>query len=211
MSRGRIERNGIIEQVTADAEVDITAPFRGIPRLVALVRYVLATSAPNEADWIEWKVGLDLAKPAGRFAVARQIIGFANRHPSRAALHAGGCSYLVVGAEPGNLAGWAPMDHAKVEQAIRPYVGDDGPLWQPYTVQVDGVDVLVLSVEPPALGDPIHTLRKEYSDPTGGDRRSRGSAARTARIEHPTGEPRRDQDASGSAPEPSVRWLGDRG
>lgn len=154
--------------MTADAEVDITAPFRGIPRLVALVRYVLATSAPNEADWIEWKVGLDLTKPAGRFAVARQIIGFANRHPSRAALHAGGCSYLVVGAEPGNLAGWAPMDHAKVEQAIRPYVGDDGPVWQPYTVQVDGVDVLVLSVEPPALGDPIHTLRKEYSDPTGG-------------------------------------------
>lgn len=144
------------------SEIDVTKPFRSVPRLVELVRFVLATSPENETDWIEWKCGLDLSKPAGRFSVAKQILGFANRDPRRAAGQAAGCAFLVLGAEPGRLPGQLAMDPSKVEAAIRPYVGTDGPAWLPQTVNVDGTDVLVITVEPPEWGDPIHTLRKEY-------------------------------------------------
>ena len=61
-----------------------------------LVRYVLAANTKNETDWLEWKVGVDLSKPEGRFDVAKQVLGFANRDPNRAALNAGGCAYVVL-------------------------------------------------------------------------------------------------------------------
>lgn len=146
----------------AGAEVDTTLPFRSIPRLVELVHYVLATSPDNETDWLEWKCGLDLATPHGRFSVAKQLIGFANRDPRRGAAHAGGCGFVVLGAEPGNLVGQPSMDPSKIESALRPYVGTDGPTWQPQTVHVSNVDVLVITVEPSKWGDRIHSLRKEY-------------------------------------------------
>ena len=154
--------------MTSAAEIDTTRPFRSMPRLVELVRYVLATSADNETDWIEWKCGIDLSKAPGRFAVGKQILGFGNRDPRRATNHAGGCAFVVLGAEPGNLAGQHPMDPSRVEAAIRPYVGIDGPAWLPQTVRINGTDVLVITVEPPHWGDPIHTLRKEYRPKEGG-------------------------------------------
>lgn len=110
---------------------------------------------------------LDISKPAGRFSVAKQILGFANRDPKRASGRAAGCAYLVLGAEPGNLAGQSAMDPSKVEAALRPYIGTDGPAWLPQTINLDGRDVVVISVEPPQWGDPIHTLRKEYRSADG--------------------------------------------
>lgn len=140
--------------------LDLSQPLRGVTALESLVRFVVATNTKNETDWLEWKVGLDLLAADGRFSVAKQIIGFGNRDPARR-LDAGGCAYVVLGAEPTNLAGQTSLDPADLTSGLRRYVGDDGPAWSPLWVTVDGVDVLVITVEPPRPGDHIHTLRKE--------------------------------------------------
>lgn len=167
------------------AEIDATKPFRSAPRLVELVRFVLATSQDNETDWIEWKCGLDLSKPAGRFSVAKQILGFANRDPRQAARHAAGCAFMVLGAEPGRLAGQEAMDPSKVEAGVRSYIGTDGPAWLPQTINVDGADVVVITVEPPQWGDSIHTLRKEYRAKDGSGAKDGEVFVRRAGGTHP--------------------------
>ena len=74
-----------------------------------------------------------------------------------------GLGYLVVGAEPGSLAGITSADPAHLDQTIAPWVGGaDGPRWTPTYVQVRGVVVLVVAVEAPRPGDRIFTLRKEH-------------------------------------------------
>ena len=40
------------------------------------------SSALQEKDWVEWKVGYDLTKNPGRASVAKHLIGFANRDPA---------------------------------------------------------------------------------------------------------------------------------
>lgn len=154
-------------RMEAEPEIDTAKSFRSVQRLRELVRYVLGTSPDNETDWIEWKCGHDLTTAAGRFAVSKQIIGFSNRDPRRAAVHAGGCAFIVLGAEPGNLEGQPALDPSKVEAGISPFVGTDGPQWSPLTIDVDGKAVVVITVEPPDWGDPIHALRKHFSKADG--------------------------------------------
>jgi hypothetical protein len=144
--------------------LDLSRPVRGLRDLERLVGHVLAANPKSETDWLEWKVSLDLGAPNGRFSVSKQILGFGNRHPERAQLNAGGCSYVVLGAEPGNLAGQAPIDPADLEAALGPYVGQEGPVWTPIWVSVNGIEVLVILVEPPSWGDRIHTLKKGYEN-----------------------------------------------
>lgn len=144
--------------------LDVRRALRGVVDLGRLVRHVLTTSANNETDWLEWKSAVDLMAPAGRFAVAKQVLGFSNRNPDRAAVHVEGCGYLVLGAEPGILHGQAPMDPADLEAALRRYVGEDGPAWSPVWITTGGVEVLVITVEPPRWGDPIRTLRKAFDN-----------------------------------------------
>ena len=140
-------------------ELDLGGSIRGAVALEQLLRWVLETNANNELDWLEWKVGLDLTARAHQFAVAKQIIGFANREPSRAAVHAEGCAFIVLGAEPRNLAGQDSIDNADLDAGLRRYLGTTtGPQWTPLWVQVDGVDVLVITVEPPRPGHRKHVL-----------------------------------------------------
>jgi hypothetical protein len=80
---------------------------------------------------------------------------------AQAQLACEGVSYLIVGAEPGSAAGVASFDHAKLGQKIRAYA--DTPRWTPQYVEFSGETVLVIVVEPPRAGDPIHTLKKEFT------------------------------------------------
>jgi hypothetical protein len=141
--------------------IDTTRSFRGVGGKHRLVRYVLQTHETNETDWLEWKRELDLSSAEGRFAVARQILAFANRRPDRSVVHAGGCGYIVIGAEPGNVYGQSPIDPADLVAGVRSYVGDEVG-WSPLTITVDGRTVAVVEVEPPAGGDRICTLQKSY-------------------------------------------------
>src|SRR4051812_36714127 len=90
----------------------------------ALIELIHDSAQLQETDWLEWKSGYDLTKPAGRAATAKHIIGFANRLPDRAQRNADGYAYLVLGVEPGTYHGMPMHDSADVENWLRPYVGD---------------------------------------------------------------------------------------
>jgi hypothetical protein len=46
---------------------------------------------------------------------------------------------------------------------VKRYTGDDGPTWSGHPVRIEERTVLVVIVEPPLDGDPIHTLRREWT------------------------------------------------
>src|SRR6185312_4320544 len=81
--------------------IDVSRALTTHEERAALVRAVVVAEPEDELDWIEWKIAGDLSKRPTQGTIARHILGMANRLPDRAALHAGGCGYLILGAEPG--------------------------------------------------------------------------------------------------------------
>ena len=143
------------------SDIDTTRAMRTEDELRILVAATHGSPASTqETNWLEWKNGLDLTRAAGKFAVAKAILGFANRSVEQARLACEGVAYMVVGVEPGAAAGVGAVDHADLGQGIKTY--SNGTRWTPFYVPFDGVTVLVVIVEPPRRGDPIHTLRKAY-------------------------------------------------
>jgi len=142
--------------------IDTTLALRGIAALDQLVSAIVRANASDESGALEWKSNLDLSTKAGCFEVARQVLAMANRDPAVAAIEFEGCGYVVVGAEPGNVAGIASVDPADYVEIINQYVGGaKGPRWTPTWLTLDAKHVLVVTVEAPSLGDAIWTLRKE--------------------------------------------------
>ena len=122
-----------------------------------------APSSEQETRSIEWKGSWDLRSSAkDRFSAAKHILGFANRDVETAARTFEGCAYVVAGAQPGTATGVAVEDSATLTGWLSAYLGTDGPVWSPHWVALAGVTVLVLSIEAPLPGDPIHTLRKAF-------------------------------------------------
>lgn len=155
-------RSGRLAHVALD--LDLTRPFRSHADLVRLVRAVHAADPHDEAEWVEWKSTLELTSSTGIGTVARHALGMANRRHDIAARTAGGCGYVIVGVEPGNWVGIEAMDPADLDNKLRPYLGDPGPVRDARQIEVDGVRLLVVVVDPPQLGDPIHTLGKAYKN-----------------------------------------------
>lgn len=139
---------------------DTTRPPLREQDFVALVRAVVAARPGDESSWLEWKGHLELAKPEARGAVAKCVVAFANRDPQAAARFCDGRAYLVVGAEPGEAVGIPEADPADLTGWWQPFLGADGPRWVPHWVGVDGVTVLVVEVDTPRQGDPLHVIRK---------------------------------------------------
>lgn len=137
----------------------------------ALVEYIEATPELQETEWLEWKSSYDLATSVGRGSTARQIIGFANRTLDQARRWADGFAYLILGAEPGSLSGMPVHDSADLENWLRPFVGDD-ILYDAHNVTAgDGVNALMITVDPPKDGDDIHSLQREFQDAYGKSQR----------------------------------------
>jgi hypothetical protein len=142
---------------------------RGPSARLALVQALrdVAASEP-ETDWIEWKREADLTAKAWQGELATHILGFANRDLRSAARNVEGYGYLIVGAEAGSVSGIEPLDPAQLDDGIARFLGGaEGPGWEPAYVELDGKQVLVISVEPPQAGDPIWPLRKAFTDPAG--------------------------------------------
>jgi hypothetical protein len=125
-----------------------------------LIGAIVKADPEDELDWIEWKRTLDLGDRATHGTLARHVLGMANRRPEQAMLRAGGCGYVVVGAEPANPCGVSPVDPADLTKGIRPYLGSEGPVWSAAYVAHSGVSVLLITVEPPVRGARIFTLQK---------------------------------------------------
>jgi len=141
--------------------IDSAAAPGSAEEALAVVDAVLAASAGDELDWIEWKRSLDLRDKTVRGILARHILGMANRLPAQASAHVGGRAFVIVGAEPGNRCGVAAADPADLSQGIESFLGPERPSW---TMQYDDradVTVLVLTVAAPQPGDPMFTLHKE--------------------------------------------------
>jgi hypothetical protein len=144
-------------------QIDLTRELR-TPNALAQLVYAVAKASPNdELDWIEWKSSYDLTDRPTQGTIARHILGMANRRPEQARLHAEGCGYLVIGAEPGKVTGVAELDPADLSQAIRPYLGAEGPVWTPGYIPLTRVSVLVVVVNAPRSGDRIFALEKQFT------------------------------------------------
>ena len=143
--------------------IDKSQALRTEDELRALVEAIHESPQTiQETNWLEWKSSLDLGAAEGRFAVAKTILGFANRSVDQALLALEGTAYMVVGVEPGAAPGVPAFDHASLGQRIKTYA--DGPRWTPHYIEFSGVTVLVIVIEPPRAGDPMHTLQKEFSN-----------------------------------------------
>jgi len=140
--------------------IDVSKPFRYPSELIRMVDAVRRVTEYDETRWIEWKSTLDLANFHGIRHLARQVLGFANREPRVAANWAGGYAYLVVGASPGQLKGVSPIDTERITSQVQSYVGGE-VVWTPEYITLDKAQVLVVIVEPPREGDPIHVLRRD--------------------------------------------------
>jgi hypothetical protein len=117
--------------------------------------------------------------------IARFALASANRLPDRAAQTADGYAYMLLGVEPQNLCGVARVDNADLENGIGAYTGRDGPHWSPEYVEIDGVDVLLVTIAPPKAGDRIYSLAKDFDRYRNGDVfvRASGRTDRATRAE----------------------------
>lgn len=144
-------------------EIETTRPLRAARQLLALVEAVFGADQADEKPYLEWKSTLPLGKneKKSHAAIARCIIGMANRLPGVALSHFGGCGYMVIGVEPGTVHGTTVPDAADFEDWVNRYAGADGPVWSMDSVTFHNASVLVITVEPPAPGDRIHALRMQ--------------------------------------------------
>ena len=142
--------------------LDTSRPFRWYSELTELVR-AISSAPPNEPepDWLEWKSRAVLSEQRWHVLIAKFIAGFANRDPIVAKRSAGGCSYLVVGAEPGNVLGATQVDNAILHDGISRYVRES-VRWNPQYIEHEGKQVLIVTVEPPEAGDLIVAMRRAY-------------------------------------------------
>lgn len=126
-----------------------------------LLEAIESASPSDESDWIEFKANLDLSKRTARPILAKAIVAFANRHVARAARHLNGRALVVIGLEPGNLVGAPTIDPAELNNAIQPYLADPAPGWDVQYLSYKGKQVLVVTVNAPQSGDPIHCIAKD--------------------------------------------------
>lgn len=146
-------------------DLNSQTPLRRYGDLVRLVNAVVEAEPHDEPAWLEWKGRLDLSTAQGRFSVAKAVLGIANRMPDAAAPYFEGVGYVVVGAEAGNVYGVEAIDPAQLDDGMSPYIGGlKGPTWSSIFVTIDDKQVLVVTVEAPKWGDPIHPLRKGFNN-----------------------------------------------
>lgn len=142
--------------------IDPARPFRYPSELQDLARAVQQADANDESTWIEWKQRLDLQEKETHYHIAKHILGFANRPVASAHRYSGGHAYLFIGVEPGVLSGVESVDQANLGPWIIRYVGF-GPQWHAEYITVSGKTLLVVIVEPPQPGDPIHPVRHQLA------------------------------------------------
>ena len=157
---------GVIVQSVLNLDTS-RAPTRPA-ELLALALAVRDADPSDEASWLEWKSTLDWQSKGARVHVARAILGFANRMPDDAARHVEGHGFLLVGVESGAIPGVAALDPVDLDQQVSPFIGHDGPGWHPTFLTVEGQTVLIIDVNPPRPGDPIHVARKTSDGITDG-------------------------------------------
>ncbi|WP_440695508.1 hypothetical protein [Clavibacter nebraskensis] len=142
--------------------IELTRQLRSFSQLLSLVRAVVDAHDSDEQHYIEWKGPLDLRSKEAHYSIAKCILAMANRPVEKASKYFGGCGYMIIGAEPGRLHNVSIPDMADLEPGVQKYTSSDGPSWSGHAITVDGSTVLVIVVEPPAAGDHMHPLARQW-------------------------------------------------
>lgn len=185
-----------------------------IPDLIALIH---SAHGASETEELEWKLEFQLGTRSRRAALAKHIIAFGNRDPDRAARTFKGHAFLLIGVEPGAWGTAPQLDPAEIVGALEPYTGPE-LAWHPVYGEHDGHRVLVIVVDPPRWGDPIHRFARGAKDPDTDKEVKAGTAfVRLPGISRPANEAdlrRLEERAATPRPHLSVAndWnLGSRG
>ena len=125
-----------------------------------LLNAIYEASATDENEWVEFKAGVDPSTKAGCAHIARAIVAFANRDPARAQRWMDGNAYVIVGLEPGNAPGAVVVDPAIIHDGVNALIAAPAPGWDLEYTTYNMTQVLVVTVEPPKPGDPIHCIGK---------------------------------------------------
>lgn len=125
-----------------------------------LLDAIYEASGADENEWVEFKAGVDPSTKDGYAHIARAIVAFANRDPGRAQRWMEGNAYVIVGLEPGNAPGVAVIDPAIIHDGVSALIAAPAPRWDLEYVTYNKTQVLVVAVEPPEPGDPIHCIGK---------------------------------------------------
>ena len=150
-------------------QIDTSKALRTHDELVQLVDAVLQAGPGDENVAVEWKSGYeDILSNRASYALARAILGFANRDINIAKSAFEGVAYVVVGAEPGNFSSQAVPDSAELSNAIRRYAGSSFPRWDLRPINYRDSQVIIFIIEAPAAGDRIALLRKDFQTPKNG-------------------------------------------
>jgi hypothetical protein len=149
-------------------EADLSELPTGTGGWCSLIDHALSLGDLSEVDWLELKGSLRFGEKSERkhsaVVIARAVLGFSNRMPDAVRRHLGGYGVVLVGVQRNQLRGAEEVDGAVLRDAIQPYLGDDGPVWDyAYVKHAKGL-VLAVIVNPPQWGDRMHTCRKAYSD-----------------------------------------------
>ncbi|GAB3264685.1 hypothetical protein [Arthrobacter pigmenti] len=118
---------------------------------------------PFEDFWLEQKSQMDPLKSPGLGKIAKCLIGMANRQPSVSSRAMNGHGLMVCGLNKGARVGVSRTEDHELENALRVFLGDEGPVWTSRRLPADHADreILILVVDPPQEGDPIHVSFKE--------------------------------------------------
>jgi hypothetical protein len=147
----------------------------GDMRVADLVEIVSRADGAVETTEVEWKREWSLDRRPRRAALAKHIIGFANRDPDHAARTFGGHAFLLIGVEPRAWGSAPEADPAQLVQQLEPYTGTDLP-WHPVFVDAGGHRVLVIVVDPPQWGDPVRRMMRGSVDADTGQEIAAGTA-----------------------------------
>lgn len=147
------ETNNVIEYDTSRAPTG----YLGRQRLLDAI---YRASGADENEWVEFKAGVDPSTRAGYAHIARAIVAFANRDPARAQRWMDGNAYIIVGLEPGNAPGAVVLDPAIIHDGVNALIAAPAPGWDLEYTTYNTAQVLVVTVEPPKPGDPIHCISK---------------------------------------------------
>jgi hypothetical protein len=131
---------------------------------VALAEAIRDADELDESQWLEFKSQLDWSNAAHLANLSRAILGLANRDPALSRRTLEGRSIVSIGLAPGVLQGVERIDPADLDAKLRPYLGEDGPRWEPHWIRLAEVDVLIVEVDAPQVGDPPYSLRRGSSN-----------------------------------------------
>lgn len=116
----------------------------------------------DETDAIELKSEWDLSDKKKIGAIARLILGFANRDPAVAGKYFGG-AYLVLGIDTHRAEGVKKADGATVSMQIQSYLGTRGPQIVLDYGRFNEIDIAVITMLPVPRAAHIYALEKEFT------------------------------------------------